>query len=167
MAREQQTQGLMFWPAIPYNSGGNGASSVAVADVNGDGKPDLVVTNLCANSESCAYGSVSVLLGNGDGTFQPPVSYNSGGTLPNSLVVADVNGDGKPDLVVTSGSTTECDSTPQAALRGTCHPQKSQRFVLLHHRIRTIHPPDKSPPGVQIATLKEVANDSFCFHYVV
>jgi hypothetical protein len=62
--------GLDFAPAVPYGSGGPYASSVAVADVNGDGKPDLLVGN---------YLGVGVLLGNGDGTFQAAVTYDSGG----------------------------------------------------------------------------------------
>lgn len=82
-----------------FGSGGLGPSSVAIADVNGDGKPDLVVTNDCADS-SCTYGSVSVLLGNGNGTFMPAVSYNSGGLGATSVVIADLNGDGKLDLAV-------------------------------------------------------------------
>ncbi len=73
---------------------------MVVADVNGDGKPDLVVTNECASSSNCANGTVSVLLGNGDGTFQAAVAYGSGGYEANSVAVADVNGDGKPDLLV-------------------------------------------------------------------
>jgi hypothetical protein len=88
----------LFLPTVTYGSGGLEASSVAVADVNGDGKPDLLVTNSCG--EDCAQGRVDVLLGNGDGTFQPAVSYASGGSIPYSVAVADVNGDGKPDLVV-------------------------------------------------------------------
>jgi FG-GAP repeat len=41
--------GLDFAPAVAYGSGGWEAFSVAVADVNGDGKPDMVVANLCAS----------------------------------------------------------------------------------------------------------------------
>jgi hypothetical protein len=88
-----------FLTAITYGSGGYDARSVAVADVNGDGKPDLVVANECASESNC-NGTVGVLLGNGDGTFQTAIAHGSGGYYANSVVVADVNGDGKPDLVV-------------------------------------------------------------------
>src|SRR5260370_70647 len=82
---------LDFLPPVIYGSGGPFASSVAVADVNGDDKPDLVVAD---------DSSVGVLLGNGDGTFQTAVTYSSGGAFLDSVAVADVNGDGSPDLVV-------------------------------------------------------------------
>src|ERR1022692_324907 len=87
-----------------YGSGGYEAQSIAVADVNGDGKPDLLVANDCDTSgDGCVNsGVVGVLLGNGDGTFQPPVSYNSNGPFAFSITVGDVNGDGKPDLLVSS-----------------------------------------------------------------
>jgi hypothetical protein len=93
-----------FQKAVTYDSGGSDADSVAVADVNGDGKPDLVVANFCMSSSNCNTGTVSVLLGNGDGTFQTPMTYSSGGANALSVVVADVNGDGKPDLVVVNQS---------------------------------------------------------------
>jgi Bacterial Ig-like domain (group 3)/FG-GAP-like repeat/FG-GAP repeat len=98
-----QTEGLNFAPAVTYDSGGIDAFAVAVADVNGDGKPDIVETNYCGIN--CTQGA-AVLLGNGDGTFQPALTYNSG-PYGQSIVVADVNGDGKPDLVVAN----ECDNS--------------------------------------------------------
>jgi hypothetical protein len=94
----------LFLPTVTYGSGGLGATSVAVADVNRDGKPDLLVTNYCG--EDCTQGRVDVLLGNGDGTFQPAVSYASGGSIASSVAVADVNGDGNADLVVTNFCTS-------------------------------------------------------------
>src|SRR5208283_5384452 len=90
----------LFQPAVTYSSGGGGPISVAVADVNGDGNPDVLVANSGSNT-------VGVLLGNGDGTFQPPVTYGSGGCSASSVAVADVNGDGKPDLLVTNW-TSNC-----------------------------------------------------------
>jgi hypothetical protein len=83
----------LFFPGMTYGSGGVLPYSVAVADVNGDGKPDLVVANGSSNS-------IGVLLGSGDGTFQPVATYGSGGVFPQSVAIADVNGDGKPDLLV-------------------------------------------------------------------
>jgi Bacterial Ig-like domain (group 3)/FG-GAP-like repeat len=87
-----------FQPAVAYDSGGSIATSVTIADVNGDGKPDLVVSNEC-NAPCTTHGVVAVLLGNGDGTFKKAVKYPAG-LGPDSVVVADVNGDGKPDAVV-------------------------------------------------------------------
>src|SRR5438876_9066803 len=78
---------------------------------NGDGKLDLVVANLYENPTDNHGGSIGVLLGNGDGTFQPAVSYLSGGWFAHSVAVADVNGDGKPDLVVANdclSSVNDC-----------------------------------------------------------
>jgi len=99
-----------FQPVVNYGSGGQYAYSVAVADVNGDGKPDLLVVNQCVTSSSCANGVVGVLLGNGDGTFRTAVSYGSGGQYPDSIAVADVNGDGKPDLLVANYYTGNSNS---------------------------------------------------------
>jgi len=86
-----------------YSSGGFQTLSLAVADVNGDGQPDLLVTNTCTSSTNCLNGSVGVLLGEGDGTFNNVVTY-AAGDFPQSVAVADLNGDGKPDLVVADSS---------------------------------------------------------------
>jgi hypothetical protein len=91
--------GLNFSPAVGYGSGGNGGNSIAVADLNGDGRPDLVVADWCGTS-ACTSGNVAVLLGNGDGTFQTAVPYGSGGLYADWVVVADLRGNGKLDLVV-------------------------------------------------------------------
>src|SRR4029077_9673154 len=91
-----------FQAGVSYGSGGQYAFSVAVGDVNGDGKMDLIVSNQCARSNNCTNGSVSVLLGNGDGTFQAALSYGSGGQYTFSVAAEDVNGDGRPDLLVSN-----------------------------------------------------------------
>ena len=81
--------------------------SVAVADFNGDGVPDLVVVQVNAlpspSYQGPYQGNVVVLLGNGDGTFQSPQSYISGGNS-SFVAVGDFNGDGIPDLVVVNTS---------------------------------------------------------------
>ncbi len=91
-----------FQTGVVYNSGGSSALGLAVADVNGDGMPDLLVINQCLNNNSCNNGTAAVLLGNGDGTFQPAVTYSTGALYASAVAVGDVNGDGKPDLLVTN-----------------------------------------------------------------
>lgn len=72
-------------------------SGVSLGDFNGDGKTDLAVANYASNN-------ISVLLGVGDGTFQPSVQY-SVGEHPGSIAVGDFNRDGKLDLAVINGGT--------------------------------------------------------------
>ncbi len=73
----------------------------ATADFNQDGKLDLVTGNLRGGVLS--NGSISVLLGNGNGTFQAAVNYEV--SNPGGLEVADLNGDGKLDVVTASNRT--------------------------------------------------------------
>lgn len=109
-----------FNAARSYGSGGTFARWTAVADVNGDGKLDLIVANQCATNVDCdllLHGAAGVLLGNGDGTFQAAVSYDTGGIWAQWVGVADLNGDGKPDLLVRNTSA-ENPSTDLAMLTG-------------------------------------------------
>lgn len=82
---------VSFKPPQSYHVGTTPVSA-AVADINGDGVPDLVVANQGSND-------VSVLLGKGDGTLRPPVNF-AAGVSPTGVVVTDINGDGRPDIAV-------------------------------------------------------------------
>jgi RHS repeat-associated protein len=75
------------------------SSCLAIAqDINGDGVPDVLVSNYSKNE-------IFVVIGNGDGTFKTPVGY-AVGTSPGSIAVGDFNGDGIPDLAVSNGQSS-------------------------------------------------------------
>ena len=99
-----------FKAAVNYVTGIE-PTSVAVADFNGDGRLDLVVGGV--NSDNVNV--VSVLLGNGDGTFQAAVNYGTG-SLPYSVAVGDFNGDGRLDLAFPASLLLQ---TPLALLSST------------------------------------------------
>lgn len=113
---------------IPFYSGNTQIyySSVvaSIADVNGDGKPDLVLLSQASTTNAVVNTypvQIQVALGHGDGTFATPVTVAGPdlmvtqfyGTQYAPIVFADMNGDGKPDLVATGSSTT---GSPQVAV---------------------------------------------------
>ena len=81
----------LFAPAVHYYAG-NGPTSVAIGDLDGDQVPDLAVANIYTSG-------VSVLLGVGDGTFAARAVYRHGDD-PISVAIGDLDGDQVPDLAV-------------------------------------------------------------------
>lgn len=100
---EQRTllSAVTFSPAIDYSSASAGTNvrSVAVADLNGDGHADIVTSNWNISGNTQIAGKVSVRLGDGTGSFGPAANFGVG-RAPYSVAIADVNGDGRPDLAV-------------------------------------------------------------------
>ncbi|AMR26210.1 hypothetical protein A0257_03285 [Hymenobacter psoromatis] len=94
------SQAPAFAPVVNYDAGTNSApSSIVVADVNGDGKPDFLTANYYSST-------VCVQLGTGTGSFSSMAVYSTGaGSFPCSVAVADVNGDGKPDVLTANSET--------------------------------------------------------------
>jgi hypothetical protein len=135
-----------FQPATGYPSSSN--SKVAVGDVNGDGKLDLV-------GESS--GSVSVLLGNGDGTFQPAETQAEDDYLT-SIAVADLNGDGRLDLVVGTMDATGTKPLVGVMLHVGAVPTKTKVVASLNPSVfgqavkftATVSSGSGTPPGTVI-----------------
>jgi len=87
-----------------YASGAEDGTSVKLVDLNGDGKLDMVVANCGTDMPGfCPTGTdgvIAIFLGNGDGSFQAPILYDAGAEAPAQVLVADLNLDGKPDLLL-------------------------------------------------------------------
>ncbi|MBI2570340.1 MAG: VCBS repeat-containing protein [Candidatus Schekmanbacteria bacterium] len=88
------TGAATFGPAVSYETG-EWPQSVLSGDFDGDGKTDLAVANRASRT-------VSVLRGTGDGTFGPATDYSSGPSFTNFGTVAELSGDGKADLAITT-----------------------------------------------------------------
>ena len=92
------TGGFTLQPPIFVVFGENRTTSVAIGDVNADGRADLVLT-------SATFSAVLILLSDGTGGFPVRRSMSSGGFSPTYLLMRDINGDGKTDLVVANRLT--------------------------------------------------------------
>ena len=104
-----------FKPPV-YYSAGPLPNAIAVADLNEDGIQDIVTSNVPLDPN--VGGTLSILLGKGDGTFQSAITYDGGNGGP--IAIADFNGDGLPDLAtgteVIFNTTAGVGKQPAAAL---------------------------------------------------
>ncbi len=99
---ETSTSPVTFAAPVTFPAGAQ-PQAVRIADVNGDGLPDLVVANYGPGTDGTGMAGVSVLLQNASspGTFLAPASYQTPfGAM--DVAVGDLDGDGRPDLVVAS-----------------------------------------------------------------
>ena len=94
-----------FEPAVNFDAGVS-PSNVVIADINGDGRPDIAVL-VNQNLTASTPGAVSMLLGNGDGSFQAPIVMTLDADVAAVVAVADLNGDKKGDLVATANGDVE------------------------------------------------------------
>jgi len=106
---------VTFSDPVSYPVGTN-PGGIVTADFNGDGIPDLAVAN---NGDPSVndLGSVSLLLGKGDGTFQPAV-HAPAGAFPTIILAGDFNGDGKLDLFVEGQPSGNSNVVPWSLLFG-------------------------------------------------
>src|SRR6185295_1514210 len=93
-----------------YGAGSYGAFQLVAADLNADGKTDLVIPNFYTNT-------ITVLTNSGGLLYSNAVYHVGNG--PNALAVADINGDGRPDVITAdyySGSVTVLTNSPGGIL---------------------------------------------------
>jgi hypothetical protein len=116
-----------FEPAQDVEAGLN-PESIAVGDFNGDSQQDLATTDIVSGNS----GSVSILIGNGDGTFQPAQDVEVG-LRPVSITVGDFNGDSQQDLVTANLDVGQEDSVSILLGNGDGTFQPTQGSVLGEH----------------------------------
>ncbi len=106
LAHSAQAQvAAAFAPPVAYSvlTGATSIDGNIVADLNGDGQPDVVAVSASANLVGVALGKSPA---NGGG-FEPPQQYSTGAnTFPRGVRVADVNNDGLPDLITANPGTS-------------------------------------------------------------
>lgn len=86
---------ISFAPAKTFSAGMTQPAEIAVADLNGDGKPDLVVAN--------HNGQLAIFIAKGNGTFLSPTIFTLDFYVTGSIAIGDFNGDKKPDIVAVGG----------------------------------------------------------------
>jgi hypothetical protein len=116
----------------------NEPSSIAVTDLNGDGKADIIVTNVNSYAGNTMNPDLTFMLGNGDGTFTAMTGDTQlSGTW--SVFAADFNGDGRPDIAVGTGQgisvlLTEPTETATATATGVNPPGPAPHNVNASYR---------------------------------
>jgi len=107
-----------FAPKIDFATDST-PSSVAIGDLDGDGKPDIVITNMFTNKIS-VYRNNAVPGSIGTNSLAAQVSFISDTlSLPTSVAIGDLNGDGKPDLAVTNSYTNTVSVLKNISTSGT------------------------------------------------
>ena len=104
-----------FAAQATFAAGAN-PSSVAIGDLNGDGKPDLAVANFDSENVSVLLNTTAT--GATTPSFATQVTFTVG-SLPESVVIGDLNGDGKPDLAAANSNSNSVSVLLNTALTGT------------------------------------------------